>query len=57
LETPVTHESTPGGEATDGPERDATLPNAETVPVYDDPADSDAPPLGEHSGTTDRGTR
>jgi hypothetical protein len=41
----VTHEVTPGGEADAGPEHDASLPDAEQVRVYDDPADSDAPEL------------
>lgn len=29
----------------DGPEHDASLPDATSIPVYDDPASADAPPL------------
>jgi hypothetical protein len=43
----VTHEHIANGEHADGPERDWTLPDADSIPVYDDPADSDAPPLDD----------
>jgi hypothetical protein len=43
----VTHEHIPNGEHDDGPEHDQTLPDADTFPVFDDPADSDGPLL-EH---------
>ena len=43
----MTHERTPNGEHDDGPEHDHTLPDADTIPTFDDPADSDGPPL-EH---------
>jgi hypothetical protein len=38
----MTHEATPNGEAHAGPEHDHTLPDAGDVPVYADPAESDA---------------
>lgn len=41
----MTHEARANDEAHDGPERDHTLPDATDIPVYADPAESDAPPL------------
>jgi hypothetical protein len=41
----MTHEITPSGEADAGPEHDHSLPDAGDIPVYADPAESDAPPL------------
>lgn len=43
----MTHELIPNGEHADGPEHDHSLPDAADIPVHDDPADSDAPPLEE----------
>ena len=43
----MSHELTASGERTDGQEHDHTLPDAGSIPVFDDPADSDAPPLDE----------
>lgn len=40
----MTHEIRDGDEV-DGPENDASLPEAASIPTYDDPAMSDAPPL------------
>ena len=56
----MTHEATPNGEADAGPEHDDSLPDADEVRVYADPADSDgpeflfedAPPLPQWSGPT-----
>ena len=41
----MTHEHKSNDEHHYGPEHDHTLPDAITVPVYADPADSDAPPV------------
>lgn len=41
----MTHEHVANGEHSDGPEHDHNLPDADSFSVYDDPADSDAPPL------------
>jgi hypothetical protein len=43
----MTHERTPNDEPPGGPENDDTLPDANSFPVFDDPADSDAPPMAE----------
>ncbi len=42
----MTHERTPPDEH-GGPEPDHTLPDADSIPVHQDPADSDAPPLAD----------
>jgi hypothetical protein len=43
----MTHERIPNGEPVYGPEHDHSLPDATDIPVYDDPAESDAPPMDE----------
>lgn len=43
----MTHEVRAGAEAENGPEHDDTLPDAELVRVYDDPAGSDGPPIAD----------
>lgn len=43
----MTHEIRAGAEAEGGPERENSLPNAADVPVFSDPADSDAPPIDD----------
>jgi hypothetical protein len=45
----MTHEQTPNGEHPGGPEHDGSLPDADSIPVFDDPADSDAPALPEEA--------
>jgi hypothetical protein len=47
----MTHEHTRSDEV-NGPEHDHTLPDADSIPVHDDPADSDAPPLAEDESLT-----
>lgn len=41
----MTHEITPNGEATEGPEYDDSLPHAESIPGDLSPEASDAPLL------------
>lgn len=41
----MTHERTPNDEHPDGPEHDESLPDAASIPVFDGPHESDAPPL------------
>jgi hypothetical protein len=48
----VTHETTPNDEAGAGPETDHRLPDAASIPVFDDPGRSDAPPLTEAHSLT-----
>jgi hypothetical protein len=43
----MTHEHIANGEHADGPEHDHNLPDADSIPVFDDPAESDAPPLAD----------
>jgi hypothetical protein len=43
----MTHELIANGEHGDGPEHDHNLPDAVDIATFDDPADSDAPPLEE----------
>jgi hypothetical protein len=38
----MTHESTPSSEHDDGPEHDHTLPDADSIPTYETPEESDA---------------
>lgn len=41
----MTHEHRANDEHPDGPEHDDRLPDADSIPTYADPAESDAPPL------------